>query len=115
MTIFYSMTEVCDPLHLAGARRPPVIDNYTKAVKMLKDRIIVRQISPESKMILYDCSIWICRNMCTYYYKQGNEYKITGDYLLNGYIEIAYRQGKYTRFQRFLIKLLEWSVRKKSS
>lgn len=81
---------------------------------MLKDRIVVRRIIIDEKpRILHDCSVWMCSDLCDYY--DEGMYHITGDYMLQGDIEIVYIKAKYTRLQRFLIKLLKWSMRRKSS
>lgn len=81
---------------------------------MLNDRIVIRHIVIDKKpQILNDCSVWLCSDLCGYY--DEGMYKVTGDYMLSGDFDVVYIKAKYTRFQRFLIRLLKWSMRKKSS
>lgn len=81
---------------------------------MLRDRIVVRHIVEDEKpQVLHDCSVLMCNDLCGLY--DEGMYHLTGDYMLPGDIEIIYIKAEYTQLQRFLIKLLEWSLRKKSS
>jgi len=77
---------------------------------MLKDRIVIRHIVTDEKpKILHDCSVFLCRNLCGFY--DEGVYHITGDYMLQGNIEVVYIKAKYTRLQRILIRLLKISMR----
>lgn len=74
---------------------------------MFRDRIVVRHIVfDEEPKVLHDCTVWDCRDMCDFY--DEDMYHITGDYMLPGNIEILYIKVKCTRFQRFLMKILEY-------
>lgn len=76
---------------------------------MLNDRIVVRHIVVDEKpKVLHDCRLWTCIDLCGCY--DEGVYHITGDFMLPGDIEILYIPAKYTRFQRFFIWLLKFSM-----
>ena len=76
---------------------------------MLNDRIVIRRIVTDEKpSVLHNCSILLCRNLCGFY--DEGMYHITGDYMLEGNIEVVYIKAEYTRLQRFLIWLLKLSM-----
>ena len=76
---------------------------------MLKDRIVIRHIITDEKpRILHDFSVLSCSDLCGYY--DEGMYHITGDYMLQGDIEVVYIKAKYTRLQRILIWLLKLSM-----
>ena len=73
---------------------------------MFKDRIVVRHIVIDKEpQILHEASVMLCRDLCGLY--DEGIYHITGDFMLQGDIEILYIKGKYTRLLRILIWLLE--------
>lgn len=76
---------------------------------MLKDRIVIRHIVFDQKpTILHDRSVWRCIDSCGEY--DEGMCHITGEYMLQGDIEVVYLRGKYTRLQRFFFWLLKLSM-----
>ena len=74
---------------------------------MLNDRIVIRRIIIDEKpRVLHDCSVSLCSDLCGFYDEEM--YHITGDYMLQGNIEVVYIKAKYTRLQRILIRLLKY-------